>query len=81
ERKVTESVREWIIKLNNFLEKGLLLEVQFYKKTEDSSINNRTIIELKEPNYFSRQVNIDKTRKKIEEEYIDKKEEAERVNA
>jgi len=51
------------------------------KKRLDALINNRTVIELKRPNYFSLQTNIDKTRKKIEEEYIDKREEAERINA
>jgi hypothetical protein len=51
------------------------------KKKLDILVNNRTIIELKKPNYFSLQSNIDKTRKKIEEEYIDKKEQAERINA
>lgn len=51
------------------------------KKRLDALVNNRTIIEFKEPNYFSRQANINKTKKKIQKEYIDKKEEAERINA
>ncbi|CAJ0762292.1 14588_t:CDS:2, partial [Entrophospora sp. SA101] len=53
----------------------------YFIEAEANDVNNRTIIEFKEPDYFSSPANIDKTRKKVEEEYISKQEEAERINA
>ena len=67
--------------LENFGKNFFLKRTLTSKKRLDALVNNRTIIELKKPKYFSSQTNIDKTRKKIKEEYIDKREEAERINA
>ena len=43
------------------------------KKRLDALVNNRTIIELKKPNYFSLQTNIDKTRKKLKKNILIKR--------